>query len=98
MKGENILLYTPLLKWYLEHGLEITKFYQAITYTPKKCFTRIVEEVSDARRAGDVNEDMAIIGETMKLVGNSLYGRTVMDKGKHTTTTFCSRDKANKTH
>ncbi len=35
MKGEKILLYTPLLKWYLEHGLEITKFYKAITYTPK---------------------------------------------------------------
>ncbi len=34
MKGDKILLYTPLLKWYLEHGLEITKFYQAITYTP----------------------------------------------------------------
>jgi hypothetical protein len=96
MKGDKILLYTPLLKWYLEHGLEITKFYQAITYTPKKCFTRIVEEVSNARRAGDVDEDMAIIAETMKLVGNSLYGRTVMDKEKHTTTTFCGLDKISK--
>jgi hypothetical protein len=96
MKGDKILLYTPLLKWYLEHGLEITKFYQAITYTPKKCFTRIVEEVSDARRAGDVNEDMAIIAETMKLIGNALYGRTVMDKEKHTTTTFCGLDKISK--
>ena len=35
MKGDKILLYTPLLKWYLEHGLEITKFYQAITYHRK---------------------------------------------------------------
>ena len=33
MKGEKILLYTPLLKWYLENGLE---FYKAITYTPKQ--------------------------------------------------------------
>ena len=80
MKGDKILLYTPLSKWYLEHGLEITKFYQAITYTPKKCFTRIVEEVSDARRAVHVNEDMVIIAETMKLIGNALYGRTVMDQ------------------
>ena len=36
------------------------------------------------------------IAETMKLIGNALYGRTVMDKEKHTTTTFCSREKANK--
>ncbi len=96
MKAEKILLYTPLLKWYLEHGLEITKFYKVITYTPKKCFTRIVEEVSDARRTGDVNDDMTIIGKTMKLVGNSLYGRTVMDKEKHTSTSFCGLDKFSK--
>jgi hypothetical protein len=68
MKGEKILSYTHLLKWYLEHGLEITKFY----------------------------ESMAIIAETMKLIGNALCGRTVMDKEKHTTTTFCGLDKISK--
>ncbi len=31
MFGEKILLYTPLLKWYLEHGLIISKFYDAIS-------------------------------------------------------------------
>ena len=25
LKGEKILLTTPLLKWYLEHGLQVTK-------------------------------------------------------------------------
>ncbi len=54
MKGENILLYTPLLKWYLEHGLEITTLYKAITYTPKQCFKGIVDDISNAHRAGDV--------------------------------------------
>jgi hypothetical protein len=96
MKGDKILLYTPLLKWYLEHGLEITKFYQAITYTPKTCFKGIADDIANARRAGDVDADQSIIAETMKLIGNALYGRTVMDKEKHTTTTFCSRDKASK--
>ncbi len=28
--GKEILLYTPLLKWYLQQGLKITKFYCAI--------------------------------------------------------------------
>ena len=29
MKGEKVLLATPL-KWYLEHGLEVTKVHQVI--------------------------------------------------------------------
>ena len=31
-------LYTPLLKWYLQQGLKITKFHCAIKYTPEKSF------------------------------------------------------------
>ena len=30
MKGDKFLLATPLLKWYLEHGLEVTKVHQVI--------------------------------------------------------------------
>ncbi len=96
MKGDKILSYTPLLKWYLEHGLEITKFYQTITSTPKQCFKGIVDDITNTRRTGDVDEDMTIIAETMKLIGNALYGRTVMDKEKHTTTTLCGLDKISK--
>lgn len=96
MFGKKILLYTPLLKWYIKQGLVITKFYKAITYTPDKCFTKIVQDVSDARRSGDKNPDMAIIAETSKLIGNALYGRCVMDKEKHTTTSYCDRNKISK--
>ena len=107
----KIVLYTPLLKWYLEHGLDITKFYKAITYTPKQCFKDITDDISNGRRAGDVDESMAIsnghragdvdesmaiIGETMKLIGNVVYGRTVMDKEKHTTSSVCGLDKISK--
>ncbi len=58
MKVDKILVYTPLLKWYLEHGLEITKFYQAITYTSKQCFKGIEDDITNDRRVGDVDEDM----------------------------------------
>ena len=34
MKGEKILLATTLLKWYLEHGLEVTKVHQVVEFTP----------------------------------------------------------------
>jgi hypothetical protein len=52
--GKDILFYTPLLKWYLQHGLVITKFHVGIEYTSTKCFKKFADEVSNARRAGDV--------------------------------------------
>jgi hypothetical protein len=36
--------------------------------------------VSDARRAEDVDDSKKIIAETMKLFGNSAYGKTVTNK------------------
>ena len=66
--GERILLATPLIKWYLEHGLEVTHVYQVVEYTPVPCFQPFGEAVSDARRAGDVDPNKAIIADTMKLV------------------------------
>ena len=32
MFGDLLLLYIPLLKWYLEHGLIISKFYEALEH------------------------------------------------------------------
>jgi hypothetical protein len=46
MKARQLLIATPLLKWCLEHGLEVTKIYQVIEYTPQRCFHEFVEEVS----------------------------------------------------
>lgn len=62
------MLAIPLIKWYLEHGLEVTRIYQAVEYTPVPCFQPFGEAVSDARRAGDVDPNKAIIADTMKLV------------------------------
>ncbi len=55
-----------------------------------------MDDISNVHRAGDVDESMVIIVETMKLIGNVLYSRTVMDKEKHTTTSFCGLDKISK--
>ena len=68
MKGDKVLLATPLLKWYLEHGLEVTKVHQVIEFTPQPCFKPFGDAVSDARRAGDADPSKAIIADTMKLV------------------------------
>ena len=32
MKAEKIILSSPLLKWYLEHGLVVTRIYQVIEF------------------------------------------------------------------
>ena len=66
--GTKILLATPLVQWYLEHGLVITRIYQVIEYTPVACFKPFGEAVSNARRAGDADPNKAIIADTMKLV------------------------------
>jgi hypothetical protein len=43
-------------------------------------FKNFVNEVCDARRAADKDPSKAIIAETMKLLGNSSFGRTILDK------------------
>ena len=70
-KAEQILLATPLLKWYLEHEMKVTKIHQVVEYRKMACFETFVRDVSDARRAGDASPDLAIIADTMKLIGNS---------------------------
>ena len=32
MKAKKILIYTPLLKWYIEHGLKVTAYHQLLHY------------------------------------------------------------------
>ena len=90
----KIMLATPLLKWYLAHGLEVPKIYQVVEYTSKRCFEPFGNAVSDARRAGDRDPDQAIIADTMKLVGNSSYGKTITNQERHRNVEYCSEIKA----
>ena len=90
MKGEKILLATPLLKWYLEHGLEVTKV-QILILTPEPCFKPFGDAVSDAGRAGDADPSKAIIADTMKLVSCCVVVRNKRREGKH----FMDRKKKN---
>ncbi|POM61034.1 hypothetical protein PHPALM_30018, partial [Phytophthora palmivora] len=78
--GEKILIYTPLLKWYLAHGMEITQTYSFIKASSHKAFAPFMEAVSNA--------------EMTKLVGNSAFGRSGMDMSKHKEIKYESDDKA----
>ena len=89
-RGDKILLTTPLLQWYLAHGLVVDHVYQVVEYEPKPCFRNFGESVSTARRNGDVDPDKSIIADTMKLLGNSAYGKTVTNVDRHRDVKYCT--------
>ena len=93
MKAEKILLYSPLLKWYLNHGLQVTKIHKYISYTPGRPFKWFPEEVSGARRAADQDKNKRQLGDTAKLKGNSFYGKMIENLEKHMNTKFTTDEK-----
>jgi G:T-mismatch repair DNA endonuclease (very short patch repair protein) len=93
MKGERILLFSELAKWYLNNGLKITRIYTLNEYTPSAPFKDFGESVSNARREGDSDPSKAILADTNKLIGNSCYGKTIVNKDKHKTIKYIDGDK-----
>ena len=94
--GKQLLFATPLLKWYLTHGLKVTNITLIIEYEPSACFRKFGEKVSEARREGDQDPDKTIIAEIMKLLGNSSYGKTLTNISNHTDVTFVNDTDAQK--
>ena len=93
MKTEKVLLYSPLLKWYLNHGLQVTKIHRYISYTPGTPFKWFPEEVSSARRDADNDKNKKQLGDTAKLKGNSFYGKMIGNLEKHISTKFTTDEK-----
>ena len=85
MRGKHLLLASPLVMWYLTHGLVVTKVYEAIEYTPKACFKPFTRQVTLERREGD-----AMLANVAKLIGNSSYGSLLIDKSKHSKIVYVS--------
>ena len=50
-----------------------------------KPFEEFTNLIFDDRRSGDVDNDLSFFADTMKLIGNSAFGSTGMDKSKHVT-------------
>lgn len=94
--GKEILLGTPLLKWYIKHGLKVTKIYRVIQYVPHKTFENFTQEVTIARRMGDFNSESKIISDLYKLLGNSSYGKTITNKKKHTQIIYANDKKTSR--
>ena len=80
---KKIRLTTPLLKWYLEHGLLITRIYTIVKYIPNAAFSSFMTQIAQCHLEGDHDKDKAQIAEMSKLIGNSLYRRMITNKEKH---------------
>ena len=72
-------LFLTILQWYIEHGPTITKIYQAIQFHPAPVFKSCGESVTMARRHDDVDPDICLLANNAKLVGKSMYGKTIIN-------------------
>ena len=65
LRAEKILIATPLLKWYLNHGLIVSRIHTTVEFGKQACFKEFTQKVTDARRSSSSQ----INSETMKLIG-----------------------------
>ena len=88
MKAKEILLYTPLTIWYLQHGLRLTAVHQLAEYEQGKLFSWFPEEVANTRREADKDPLKNQLGNVAKLKGNSFYGKMIQDLGRQKSAKF----------
>ena len=93
LSAEKLLVYTPLLLWYVDHGAVITAVYRTIEYTPGKVFGWFVEQVTGARRTGDVEKSKALLAEVFRLLGNSGYGKLIEALERQTNVIYTKDEK-----
>ena len=94
MKAKKILLYTPVIEWYLQHGLRLTAVHQLIEYDPGMPFSWFPEEVANARCEADKDPLRKQLGDVAKLKGDSFYGKMIEDLGRHKSTKFTCEERS----
>ena len=87
---EKALLTTPYLQCLISVGYKITKVYQAWEFRAAKCLKPFIDQVVYERRKGDIPGGNPLQANTYKLIGNSFYGGSVMNKDRHTDIAYYS--------
>ena len=95
--GKENLINTEMTEFYLNLGLKITRIYEFIQFHPQKCFEMLANEIVNSRREADLDKSKTVITLTNKLMGNSLYSGSLLNKKKHRNITYHSKDTINKT-
>lgn len=76
LSAERMLVYAPLLQWYVDHRAVITTVHRKINYQLKNIFLWFVEQVTVARRTEDADKSKALLA-IFRLLGNSAYGKMI---------------------
>ena len=90
---QNGTLITPLLLFYLQMELVVTKTHRFVEYISKKIFNSLVQLAMDTRRPSDENPSSNVDAETMKLPAYSFVGYQIMDRSRHTVTKYLTDEK-----
>ena len=80
----------------MNHGLVVSKIYEFIEFLPINCFQDFGDQVSNARREGDLDPDKAILANLMKLIGNSGYGKTITNIENHRCVKYFNKEEVSK--
>ena len=68
-KAHQVLLTTPLLNWYLKHGLVVTKVYQAVEWQFQQCLKEFFMEIASEQRQAAQDPSRAAHANKQKLTG-----------------------------
>ena len=74
ISAKEILIGTPILRWYLQNSIVVAKNHQVVDYQQKCCFKVLVQDVME-----DTSPDLNIMAET-KNMGTLAMGRYVWTK------------------
>ena len=85
-KAEKIRHITLLLHWYLNHGLRITKIWGYIPANPLSIYKDFGDWVANEKKIGKAEKAFETKAECAKLIGNSAYNSTILNKEKLQTT------------
>jgi hypothetical protein len=92
LEADRFVVISPLLQFYLQRGFVVHRIYQAIQFTPRNAFLRFGEEIHKLRCAAASDPDLKIKAETIKLAGNSCYGKTCERKERHSQVSYVGID------
>ena len=82
MKAEKVLIDSSLLKWYMEHGLEVTKVHCVIEFQYAPIFKEFIDTRTQKRREATLSGNMSEAA-LHKLIGKSVYGCNLLNKEKY---------------
>ena len=93
---KQAMVTSQLLRWYLSKGLLVENVTAFIKYTPKACFGQFMNQVVAARWKADANTCDSAAGNTAKLIGNALYGKTITNREKFNNVKYCDSKNSTK--